>query len=140
MRNIDTIIIHCSATKEGADFDVSDIRRWHVDGFGWADVGYHFVIKLDGTVQAGRPVEKIGAHAAPRNTGSIGICYIGGVDSTGKAKDTRTPAQKKSLLDLVRILQKQFNIKEIIGHRDVPGVKKACPCFDVKQWAKENNL
>ena len=151
MRKIDTIIIHCSATKEGQEITLDTIRKWHL-ARGFNDIGYHFIIHLDGTVEAGRPVEKIGAHAAPRNTDSIGIVYIGGLDKSGKPKDTRTESQIKSLIDLIKILKVQFPIKDIIGHRDISPDKngngiiepfewlKSCPCFDVKSWVKENKL
>lgn len=80
MRKIDEIILHCSATPEGREHDVEDIRRWHVDGRGWSDVGYHYIILLDGTVQAGRPVNIQGAHCKGQNKTTVGICYIGGCD------------------------------------------------------------
>lgn len=129
MRKLDTIIVHCSATPEGRDVDVATIRQWHLDR-GWSDIGYHYVILLDGTIQEGRPLENVGAHAKGRNTGSIGICYIGGVDQYMKAKDTRTPQQKESLENLITDLTCEYGIKSIIGHRDVS--KKDCPSFDAK--------
>ena len=89
MRYISEIIIHCSATKEGLDFNVNDLRRWH-KAQGWKDVGYHFVITLDGTIEQGRALEEIGSHTKGHNAHSIGICYIGGLDKNGKPKDTRT--------------------------------------------------
>ena len=78
MRKIRKIIIHCSATKEGHDIDAAEIKKWHVEGNGWSDIGYHYVIKLDGTVEEGRPLERSGAHTLNHNFDSIGICYIGG--------------------------------------------------------------
>ena len=78
MRPINEIIIHCSATAEGKDFKAADIRRWHVQGNGWKDIGYHFVIDLDGTVEVGRPVAQQGAHCTNHNKTTIGICYVGG--------------------------------------------------------------
>ena len=81
MRKIDKIIIHCSATKEGRDISTETIRSWHVKGRGWRDIGYHLVIELDGSLKVGRPLHKIGAHTLGENEHSIGICYVGGVDS-----------------------------------------------------------
>ena len=89
MRFISEIIIHCSATKETLDFNVNDLRRWH-KAQGWKDVGYHFVITLDGTIEQGRALEEIGSHTKGHNAHSIGIVYIGGLDKNGKPKDTRT--------------------------------------------------
>lgn len=89
MRYINEIIIHCSATKEALDFNVNDLRRWH-KAQGWKDVGYHFVITLDGTIEQGRALEEIGSHTKGHNAHSIGICYIGGISKEGKPKDTRT--------------------------------------------------
>ena len=102
MRPVNKIIIHCSATPEGRDYTVAQIRDWHVKGNGWKDIGYHFVIYRDGTVPAGRDINQIGAHTTGQNTGSIGICYVGGLAADGKTpKDTRTDAQKKALRALV---------------------------------------
>lgn len=146
-RAMDTIVIHCSATKENKDYSVEDIKKWHLQR-GFNDVGYHFVIKLDGTIELGRPLNKIGAHVSGNNTGSIGICYIGGLSSKNKSKDTRTPQQKESLINLINVLKTFINIKEIKGHRDYSkdlnnnGIiesfeyMKDCPCFDVKKEYK----
>lgn len=134
MRKIDTIIIHCSATPEGRSVSVETIRRWH-RARGFADIGYHYVIGLDGTVQTGRPVETQGAHCAGHNAHSIGICYIGGCAPDGKTpKDTRTPAQREAMLALVLKLMHKYNIpsENIHGHRNF--ANKACPCFDVRAW------
>ena len=138
MRKIRKIIIHCSATPEGKNFTVDDIRSWHtkpvsLGGRGWSDIGYHYVIYLDGSVHAGRPEGQIGAHVAGHNSDSIGICYIGGITSTGKKpKDTRTEEQKKSLRNLVDRLLLKYPCAKVYGHREFnPG--KACPCFDVKK-------
>lgn len=129
MRAIDKIIIHCSATREGADYSVKDIDAWHKSK-GWKGCGYHYVIKLDGTIQAGRPEEQIGAHTSGQNAHSIGVCYIGGLDSFGKSKDTRTPQQRASLLSLLRMLHRRFPKATVHGHREFAA--KDCPCFDVR--------
>ena len=128
MRTIDEIIIHCSATVEGKDFSVRDIDHWHKQR-GFKMVGYHFVIRLDGTIEQSRPVEMVGAHCTGHNVHSIGICYIGGLDKSGKPKDTRTQVQKDVLWSLVKSLQKQFPNSTLHGHREF--ANKACPCFDI---------
>lgn len=139
MRTINKIIIHCSATAEGKNFTVEDIRRWHEQGNGWKDIGYHFVIHLDGSIHLGRKLEQEGAHTKGHNLHSIGICYIGGCAADGKTpKDTRTPEQKRALLSLVMELKHQYPDATIHGHREFD--KKACPSFDVRKWVKENGL
>lgn len=130
MRKITEIIIHCSATKEGKDFTVEDIDRWHRQR-GFSGVGYHFIIYRDGSIHAGRPKNKIGAHCKGHNAHSIGICYIGGLSADGKPKDTRTAAQKASLRALVEQLQEEFPHATVHGHNEFAA--KACPCFDVQK-------
>lgn len=139
MRAITKIIIHCSATPASMDIGASEIRTWHVRDNGWNDIGYHFVIRRDGTVETGRPIEKQGAHCAAKagNVASIGICMVGGVKKVGGklvAESNFTPWQWDALAVLVRKLRKQFpGIVTILGHRDLdPG--KACPSFSVKDW------
>ena len=127
MRKINEIIIHCSATKEGMDFSAKDIDRWHRER-GFDKIGYHYVIKLDGTVEKGRGLEEIGAHCTNHNRNSIGICYVGGLSKDGKAKDTRTDAQKKALWDLLRVLLIKYPNANVYGHNEF--AKKDCPCFD----------
>lgn len=130
-RAIKMIAVHCSATPEGRDFDASDIDAWHRNR-GWNGIGYHYVVKLDGTVEKGRDINKTGSHVRGHNTGSIGIVYIGGVAKDGKtAKDTRTPAQKEALSKLIGELKAMYGAP-VQGHRDFPGVAKACPSFDAK--------
>lgn len=130
-RKIDEIIVHCTATKEGREVSVEDVRRWHVDGNGWNDIGYHYLIYLDGSVHEGRPIDKSGAHCVGHNSRSIGVCYVGGLDARGKAKDTRTPAQRQSLRELIRMLKRSFPTANVFGHRDF--ANKACPCFDARR-------
>lgn len=134
MRDINKIILHTSATKEGLDFNSNDIRRWHLER-GFNDIGYHYVILLDGTIEKGRDIEKIGAHCKGHNKNSIGICYIGGLDEFGKPKDTRTLKQKASLNMLIERLKKRFPNIKVHGHNEFS--KKACPSFDVQ---KEYNV
>lgn len=131
-RSINEIIVHCAATPEGKNFTVEQIRNWHVNGRGWKDIGYHFVIYLDGSIHAGRPVEQVGAHCLNHNQHSIGVCYIGGCTAEGKkAKDTRTPAQKKALLELLTELRSIYPKARIHSHSDF--ANKACPAFNATQ-------
>lgn len=149
MRPINEIIIHCSATPEGRDVSVADIRRWHLQR-GFNDIGYHYVVYLDGSVHIGRPLRQVGAHCIGHNAHSIGICYIGGVEAveavegldSQKPKDTRTPAQKVALRKLITELRSRFPRARVLGHRDASPDKngngkierwewlKDCPCFD----------
>lgn len=132
MRQLNEIIVHCAATREGRHHTVDEIRSWHKQR-GWSDIGYHYVVYLDGTVKEGRPLSKIGAHVRGSNTGTIGICYVGGVAKDGKTpKDTRTEAQKRSLNRLLRdLLGKYPTIKKISGHNQYAA--KACPSFDARE-------
>lgn len=129
MRKIDKIIIHCSATPEGRDVSTDTIRKWHLKR-GWSDIGYHYVIELDGRIVVGRPLERIGAHTKGKNTGSIGVCYVGGVDADMKPKDTRTKAQRDALHSLLFTLTENFAGVTIHGHNEFAA--KACPSFDVQ--------
>ena len=135
MRTINKIIVHCSATREGQEINTETIRKWHVDGNGWSDIGYHFCILLDGTIDIGRPIERSGAHTIGENKNSIGICYIGGVELDGKTpKDTRTDNQKLSLLNLIKVLKEIYPEVVVHGHRDFSN--KACPSFDATKEYK----
>ena len=152
MREINEIIIHCSDTQEGCDVTAADIRRWHMTpvekgGRGWRDIGYHYVIDLDGTIEAGRPVERVGAHCIGRNgedhnSKSIGICYIGGRRMLGDGRwewaDTRTKAQREAMYNLVCLLLSTYKGARVYGHRDFAA--RACPCFDVQQWLREEKI
>lgn len=132
MNKIDYIVVHCSESPEGRPDTAEDIRRWHVKGNGWSDIGYHFVIELDGTIKEGRPLDKIGAHVKNFNNRSIGVCYVGGRErNSKKAKDTRTPAQKAALVQLLTLLSDKFPGAKIVGHHDLDK-GKACPSFDAK--------
>lgn len=145
MRKIDSIIIHCSATKAGMDFSVEDVDRWHRDR-GMDGVGYHYVIRLDGSVEKGRSEEQVGAHCLKWNGRSVGICYIGGLDAAGQPADTRTDMQKKAMRRLIEGLRRRYRIVAVMGHRDTsPDLNgdgviepnefiKWCPCFDVRRW------
>lgn len=148
--DIDSIVIHTSATREGQDVRMSDIDKWHKER-GFACCGYHYVIDLDGKVEVGRPLSMDGAHCntkglsgKPYNKHSVGICYVGGLDKNGNAKDTRTEAQKKAMRELIDSLMDKYPIIEVIGHRDASPDQngdgqitknewiKLCPCFEVR--------
>lgn len=131
VRNIKEIIIHCSDTPEGKDYTVADIRKWHL-ARNFSDIGYHYVVYRDGSIHEGRDVNISGAHCTNHNSISIGICYIGGRAAVGTTpKDTRTEAQKRVLLDLLKKLKKLYPNVTIHGHCEFAA--KACPSFDAKR-------
>ena len=131
MRQINKIIVHCTATPEGRNVSVDTIRKWHVEDNGWSDIGYHWVIALSGAIEKGRDESKSGAHAKGHNANSIGVVYVGGCDKNMNPKDTRTEGQKESLRCLLEDLKGRYPNAQIIGHRDVSS--KACPSFDAKK-------
>ncbi len=137
MRKIDQIIIHCTATPEGREVTVAEIDSWHRQR-GFKGIGYHYVIHLDGRLSNGRSVEMIGAHCLNHNSRSIGVCYVGGTDRQGRAKDTRTEAQRRALLKLCQELKQKYPKATIHGHNEFAA--KACPSFDVQAWRKEVGL
>lgn len=126
-RRITHIIVHCSATPEGRDIGAAEIDREHRRR-GFARIGYHWIVRIDGTIEAGREEAAIGAHCRGLNTCSIGVCYVGGLDRHGKPRDTRTPAQRTALRTLLAELRQRYPEARIFGHRDFAA--KACPCFD----------
>ena len=139
MRAITEIIVHCSATMPKMDIGADEIREWHTapkpGGRGWRDIGYHYVIRRNGKREDGRPVGEAGAHVAGRNANSIGVCLVGGIDDNGTPDDNFTGNQMIRLRTTIRELRAQYpSIRSVIGHRDVPGVAKACPCFNVGAW------
>lgn len=141
MRPINTIYVHCAATRPSMDVGVDEIRKWH-KARGFSDIGYHYVIRRNGRREAGRPLDKVGAHVQGHNTGSVGVCLVGGVnqDDFTKAEDNFTKHQWIELKILLKELTGNIkSIKKIKGHRDVdPG--KACPSFDVKTWLIANGF
>lgn len=132
MINATKAILHCSATPEGRPHTAADIRRWHVEGNKWSDIGYHFVIQIDGTIEAGRPLDVKGAHTRGHNE-DIGICYVGGICAdTWKPKDTLTQAQECALYTLMDSLRETFGCNlPLRGHNEFSG--KSCPSFDVHE-------
>ena len=141
MRPITEIIIHCSATRPdwmaGAPTKdkVAEIRRWHVQDRGWKDIGYHFLIDRNGNIATGRPVDQIGAHVQGHNTGTIGVCLIGGHGSSeaDKFADRFTADQEGQLrLLLAKLLRAYPTATKITGHNQYAA--KACPGFNVPSW------
>lgn len=124
MRKINKIIVHCSDSDYSHHDDISVIRDWHVKERGWRDVGYHFFIKKDGTVQKGRDLSEVGAHVKGQNNDSIGICLSGRHDFTS----SQFTSLKSLLFDLIRM----FNLKtsDVYGHRDFDR-NKTCPNFNI---------
>jgi len=134
LRSVDYIVIHCAATTASQDIGAAEITTWHRQK-GWLDIGYHYVIRRDGTVEKGRQDGVPGAHARGFNHLSLGVCLAGGVAADGKtAEDNFTPAQYAALGQLVEGLIAQYPDAEVLGHRDLPKVNKACPSFEVKEW------
>ena len=128
MRSITFIVIHCSAVRPGQQSSAADIDKWHKDK-GWKGIGYHYVVRRDGSIEKGRPLEQVGSHVVGHNKHSIGICYEGGMDDTGRNVDTRTPAQKVTLRRLVEDMHARFPKAVIVGHHNLNPLKD-CPCFD----------
>jgi hypothetical protein len=134
----DFIVVHCSATRAKMDIGAKEIKEWHTlpppKGNGWSDIGYHFVIRRDGTEEIGRAIDKVGSHVAGYNSVSIGVCLVGGMGEDGKGEDNFTEEQRERLLGRL-VLLRGYAPKAIIqGHRDFPYVRKECPSFDVRRW------
>ncbi len=140
MRKINKIIIHSSATKPSMDIGVEEIRDWHVKGNGWKDIGYHHIIRRDGTLENGRSFEVAGAHCKNQNRYSIGICLVGGVseDDVKIPEDNFTQPQFDQLKVLIKWLMKEHKDIKVFGHNHF--ANKACPCFDVQAWLHAQNL
>ena len=133
MRPITEIIIHCTGTVPSLNTTVASVRDYHIKHNGWKDIGYHYLITVDGKICAGRPIDQVGAHCKNHNTGTIGICYVGGKTPDGKTnKDTRSVAQIAAIKQLVSSLKVCFpSIKKVSGHYMYSS--KPCPCFDVQK-------
>ena len=136
-KETNSIFVHCAATKPSQDIGVREIRQWHKEK-GWLDIGYHFVIRRDGTVEAGREQSAVGSHVANYNHDSIGVCLVGGIDDKGKFAANFTPAQMQSLRSLLVELKVQYPGSVLRAHHDV--APKACPSFDLKRWWEKNEL
>lgn len=129
----DLIVVHCAATPPSMDVGAREIDRWH-RARGFREIGYHFVVRRNGSVEPGRRVEEIGAHARGQNHHSLGICLVGGRGEQGGAEANFTAAQYEALWRLLEGLAPRYPTADVLGHADLPGVNKACPCFDVQRW------
>jgi N-acetylmuramoyl-L-alanine amidase len=132
LKSVDYLAIHCAATKPDQDIGFQEIHQWHLDK-GWAGCGYHYIIRRDGEIEKGRSEEIAGAHVRGFNRNSIGICLIGGISDKGNPANNFTKEQWVSLKRLLKRLSEKYPLAKILGHRDFPGVKKACPSFDVRK-------
>lgn len=135
MLPIKFLTIHCAATPEGREIKASTINQWDHAKFG--QTSYHWIVELDGTKVRGLADDRLGAHVGGHNTGNIGVCYVGGMDANmAHPKDTRTDAQKQALREIVAEYEKKYPGIQVLGHKDWPNVKKACPSFDVRIWLR----
>ena len=145
MRPINEIVIHCTATRadwrkgQRTSTKVKEVKRWHVDGRGWSDIGYHFLIDRDGTVAKGRPIERTGAHVKGHNTGTIGVSLFGGHggSETDSFADNFTPEQETALRGFLADMVKTYGALKVTGHNQYAA--KACPCFSVPAWHKRSS-
>ena len=136
MRTITLIIIHCSAVRPDQTSSVAQINTWHHERGFHLGVGYHYVIRRDGTIEPGRPEWMVGAHCKNHNAHSIGVCYEGGLDIRGQPADTRTPEQKAAMRQLLEDLHRRYPRAFILGHRDL-NPHKDCPGYEgvAKEYA-----
>jgi N-acetylmuramoyl-L-alanine amidase len=132
MRDIKYIVVHCTATQP--DTKIESIQRFWQEQLGWKNPGYHYIIKRNGDVVRLQPDNLIANGVAGNNRNAIHISYIGGVDKENKPIDNRTDAQKHALFSKLVALSEKYTNAIIKGHRDFPGVTKACPSFDVREW------
>lgn len=133
MRELKRIILHCTATREGEQLDVSQIDKWHRDR-GWSEIGYHYVLYTDGTIATGRDIRKKGAHVKGHNHDSVGVAYVGGLDNNLVPQDTMTMQQEMAFLHLVNSLRVVFGDLSVHGHNEFSS--KACPSFNVQEKYK----
>lgn len=138
-KSTDFLVLHCSASPPNVDVGVDEIRQWHLKR-GFSDIGYHYVIRRDGKVELGRPENLVGSHVQGHNSNSLGICLVGGTDARQKPQNNFTAEQWASLQTLLMRLTQKYPKARILGHRDFPGVAKACPCFDAIEWAQDLGL
>ena len=140
-KKTEMIVVHCAATKPSMDIGYKEIRKWHVEDNGWDDVGYHYIIKRDGTVEVARAEAFQGAHAPAANSKSIGVCLVGGMAEDGGAENNFTIEQFLTLKDLIKKLKMTNpNIIEIVGHCDIQDNKPNCPGFNLKEWLIKEDI
>lgn len=136
MREINLIVVHCSATRADRDFTENDLEVCHRHR-GFNGAGYHFYIRKNGDIKNTRPLEKPGAHALGYNAHSIGICYEGGLDVRYRPADTRTEWQKHSLRVLIRTLLMDYPGCRVCGHRDLSPDRNGDGRISPEEWVKE---
>ena len=129
MRHITLIVIHCSAVKPDQQSSAAQIDSWHRQRGFHLGIGYHYVIRRDGTLEMGRPEYMVGAHCKNHNQHSIGVCYEGGLNARGDPADTRTPQQRETMRQLINELRERYPKAIVVGHHNLNPLK-ACPCFD----------
>ena len=140
-KKTEMIVVHCAATKPSMDIGFKEIRKWHVEDNGWDAVGYHYIIRRDGTQEVGRPEAFQGAHAPAVNSKSIGVCLVGGMAEDGGAENNFTLEQFLTLKDLIKKLKMTNpNIVEIVGHCDIQDNKPNCPGFNLKEWLIKEDI
>lgn len=132
------IVVHCADTYAHMDIGRKEIDKWHRDK-GWSGIGYHKVIRRNGTIEDGRPLDNIGAHVEGFNAKSVGICMVGGKGSDGKGEANFTPPQWESLRNLIIGLKEKYPRAKIVGHRDL-NEGKECPSFDVSAWREREGV
>jgi len=128
MRPVHYLVVHCTATPQNTTVD-SILRYWRNE-LKWKNPGYHVIVKANGDAVELLPITLVSNGVAGHNHDSIHISYIGGIDDSGRAKDTRTIAQKATILKYLKKWKAMFPGAKIQGHRDFPGVKKSCPSFN----------
>ena len=140
-KKTEMIVVHCAATKPSMDIGYKEIRKWHVEDNGWDAVGYHYIIRRDGTQEVGRPEAFQGAHAPAVNSKSIGVCLVGGMAEDEGPENNFTLEQFLTLKDLIKKLKMTNpNIVEIIGHCDIQDNKPNCPGFNLKEWLIKEDI
>jgi N-acetylmuramoyl-L-alanine amidase len=135
MRNIQYIVIHCTATQPSAS--IAAIQNYWQTTLGWKNPGYHYILPTDGSILQLLDESLIANGVAGYNHACIHLSYIGGVNEHNIPTDTRTLNQHSAMYYLIKVLRAKYPLAIIQGHRDFPGVHKACPSFDVKSWLKE---
>lgn len=133
-KRTDFIVVHCAATKPSMNIGRKEIDQWHRQR-GWLRIGYHYVIRRDGTVETGREVDTVGAHVLNNNHNTVGICLVGGLDESGKPQENFTDAQYDSLKTLIYQLLTLYPSAKVVGHNHFEKTR-ACPTFNAEEWWK----
>ena len=131
MRNIKEIVVHCTASPDYMDIGAKTIKDWHVNGNGWSDIGYHYVVRRNGEIEKGRPDDIAGAHARGVNATSIAVVWVGSYDVS--------PEQMKSMTSLLSFLMGKYSvpIEKVLGHREAVKTSKTCPNLNMDKLRAE---